>query len=42
MLEYYRKTDITTISGIPLELDFYYPKLKLAIEFQVKIFFFAW
>ena len=34
--EEYRDPDISSSSGKPLELDFFYPQLKLALEFQVE------
>jgi hypothetical protein len=35
VLEEYRHPDILTSTGHPLELDFFYPRLNLAIEYQV-------
>lgn len=35
VLEEYRHPDIVTSSGAPLEFDLFYPKLNLAIEYQV-------
>lgn len=35
VLEEYRHPDIVTPSGAPLELDFFYPQLKVAVEYQV-------
>jgi hypothetical protein len=37
VLEEYRHPDIL-VSNYPLELDFYYPKLNLALESQVSVF----
>lgn len=37
MLEEFRHPDIVVSSGIPLELDYYFPKLHLAIEYQVSL-----
>lgn len=36
VLEEYRHPDIVAPSGIPLQLDFFYPRLKLAFEYQVQ------
>jgi hypothetical protein len=36
-LEEYRHPDILTSSGYPLELDLFYPKLKIAVEYQVTL-----
>ena len=35
MLEEYRHPELITPAGRQLELDFYYPKLNLAVEYQV-------
>ena len=35
VLEEYRHPDIVTSSGGSLELDFFYPELKIAVEYQV-------
>jgi hypothetical protein len=35
VLEEYKHPDITTNSGYPLELDFFYPQLNIAVEYQV-------
>jgi hypothetical protein len=34
VLEDYRHPDIVTAAGKPFELDYFYPRLKLAFEFQ--------
>jgi hypothetical protein len=34
-LEDYRHPDIASQAGIPLELDFFYPRLNIAFEYQV-------
>ena len=36
MLEDYRHPDIYLSSGYPLEIDFFFPNLNLAFEYQVK------
>jgi hypothetical protein len=35
VFEEYKHPDIVSHSGIPLELDFFYPKLNIAFEYQV-------
>jgi hypothetical protein len=37
VLEEYKHPDIITSNGKPLELDFFYPQLNIAFEFQVQI-----
>jgi hypothetical protein len=37
VLEDYRHPDIVTSPGNPLELDFFYPQLNIAVEYQVTI-----
>lgn len=37
ILEEYKHPDIVNPVGYNIELDFFYPKLNLAIEYQVKI-----
>jgi hypothetical protein len=39
VLEDYRHPDITTKGGQHFELDFFYPKLKIAFEYQVPYFY---
>ena len=34
-VEDYKHPDIVTSSGYPLELDFFFPQLNLAFEYQV-------
>jgi hypothetical protein len=36
-MEEYKHIDMTTEASYPLELDFYYPRLKLAFEYQVSM-----
>jgi hypothetical protein len=35
VFEEFRHPEILSSSGNPVELDYFYPKLKLAIEYQV-------
>ena len=35
VLEDYKHPDLSSSSGYPLELDFFYPKINLAFEYQV-------
>jgi hypothetical protein len=35
VLEEYRHPDIAALTGNPLELDFFYPRLNIAFEYQV-------
>jgi hypothetical protein len=37
VLEEYRHPDIISIAGIPLQLDFFYPQLNIAFEYQVTL-----
>ncbi len=35
VFEAYKHPDMSSSAGYPLELDFYYPKINLAFEYQV-------
>jgi hypothetical protein len=37
VLEEYRHPDIVAQAAIPLELDFFYPRLNIAFEYQVDL-----
>jgi hypothetical protein len=37
--EEYKHPDVISPSGYPLEFDYFYPKLNIAIEYQVKKYF---
>jgi hypothetical protein len=36
VLEEYKHPDLTTPGGYPVELDFYYPQIKIAVEYHVE------
>jgi hypothetical protein len=37
VFEEYKHPDIQSAQGGPLELDYFYPQLKLAVEYQVSL-----